>query len=124
VSLSAWKREAHYWPIRQLKQLARLPHEYATWLGDGHTVPNDDPPRPYARGTRLCCAIVLAPRVYGLDLPVLRSAGRRIQFFVVQHLHPAEVQLKLDHGADALLEALAKAGVDQVVRPDRPSAVR
>ena len=40
--------ERWYWPIRNLKALARLPHEYETWLGFGHTVPNGDPPEPYA----------------------------------------------------------------------------
>ena len=29
-----------FWPIRMLKFLARFPHEYQTWLGWGHTIPN------------------------------------------------------------------------------------
>ena len=40
----AWNDERHYWPIRLLKTLARLPHEYNTWLSDCHTMPNGDPP--------------------------------------------------------------------------------
>jgi hypothetical protein len=41
---AAWSDERHYWPVRLLKFLARLPHEYDTWLGDGPTIPNDDHP--------------------------------------------------------------------------------
>ena len=29
-----------FWPIQMLKFLARFPHEYKTWLGWGHTIPN------------------------------------------------------------------------------------
>lgn len=42
----SFKNEAHYWPIRWLKQLARLPHEYQSWLCYGHSIPNGDPPSP------------------------------------------------------------------------------
>jgi len=36
--------ERHFWPLPWLWKLARFPHEYRTWLGYGHTVPNGDPP--------------------------------------------------------------------------------
>ncbi|MFD0855209.1 suppressor of fused domain protein, partial [Actinomadura adrarensis] len=32
------------WPVQVLKQIARLPHEYATWIGEWHSVPNGDGP--------------------------------------------------------------------------------
>ena len=53
--------EALYWPIRLLKGLARLPHSYNTWLSYGHTIPNGNPPKPYAPNTELCCALILPP---------------------------------------------------------------
>ena len=40
-----------YWPYRMLKELARLPHEFDTFLWKGHTVPNGDPPQPYGPNT-------------------------------------------------------------------------
>ena len=64
--------ERWYWPIRWLKTLARLPHEYDTWLGEGHTVPNGDPPEPYAEGTALCGAMLVEPT---LVPPGRRGAG-------------------------------------------------
>src|SRR4051794_18154576 len=62
----SWPTEGHpsfesdesYWPFGLLKQLARLPHEFKTRLWQGHTVPNGDPPRPYARNTELCGALI------------------------------------------------------------------
>ena len=47
--------------MRWLKQLARMPHEYDTWLWTGHTVPNFDPPEPYDESTSLCGALVMPP---------------------------------------------------------------
>ena len=48
----AWQEdESSFWPVQWLKMMARMPHEYETWLWTGHTVPNQDPPRPYGRGT-------------------------------------------------------------------------
>jgi hypothetical protein len=52
-------------PIRWLKYLARMPHEYGTWLGFGHTVPNGDPPAPFTSDTQLCCALLLEPVLFG-----------------------------------------------------------
>jgi Suppressor of fused protein (SUFU) len=49
--------EEHWWPIRCLKYLARFPHEYDTWLCENHTIPNGDPPEPFAGNTRLCCGL-------------------------------------------------------------------
>lgn len=46
--------ERHYWPIRLMKTLARLPHYGKTWLGLGHTLANgesEEEIKPYAPGT-------------------------------------------------------------------------
>src|SRR5690349_1134473 len=59
VDEASFKDERWYWPIRWLKQLARLPHEYATWLGACHTIPNGDPPRPFVDGTKLAGMLLL-----------------------------------------------------------------
>lgn len=37
IDQTSFKNESWYWPVRLLKDLARLPHKYNTWLGWGHT---------------------------------------------------------------------------------------
>jgi hypothetical protein len=118
-----WKDERHYWPVRLLKFLARLPHEYDTWLGNGHTIPNDDPPRPYARGTRLCGAILAAPLLPPDAFRVLDRPEGPIAFYGVLPLYAAEMELKLADGADALYDRLGAAGVTELVDPGRPGVV-
>lgn len=59
--------ESNYWPIRLLKMLARLQHEYDTWLAIDHTVPNGDPSEPYADNTDFVCALLAVPAMEDED---------------------------------------------------------
>lgn len=120
----ALQDEANYWPLRILKQLARLPHEYDSWIWTGHTVPNGDPPSPYAEGTELCCALVTP----ALEVPdgfalLERPEAAPIHFHTLLPLYREEMELKLAKGLDALFERLDAAAVDPVIDPRRASAV-
>ncbi len=53
------------WPFERLFAVARLPHDYSSWLWWGHSIPNGDPPRPYAPTTKLA-GVILGP---ALTLP-------------------------------------------------------
>jgi Suppressor of fused protein (SUFU) len=117
--------EQWYWPLRWLKMLARLPHEYETWLGSGHTVPNGDPPQPFAPGTKLCAFILLPPVSVPAEAGVAKlSDGRAVHLYVLHALHLEELTLKLTRGAGALLDAFDEAKVSEVLDLRRPSCVR
>lgn len=117
----AFEDESNYWPIRLLKQLARLPHEFDTFLYYGHTVPNGDPPDPYAPSTQLCCALITPPLCAPEGFDELTVGDRTIHFFGVVALYADEMQLKLDKGMDALIAKLDEGGVTELVDPARPS---
>jgi len=112
-------------PLRWLKVLARFPHEHRTWLSGGHTLPNGDPPQPYARGTALCCALLLgslslAAEAQELTLPT----GAPLRFWTLYPLHAEEMAFKLNHGTEALIDEFERARVGDVIDPRRPSAVK
>lgn len=122
---TSFEDEAWYWPIRLLKSLARLPHKHQTWLGWGHTVPNGDPPEPYAANTDLCGAILLpsitAPAAFReLHIPGVKN----ITFYAVVPLHEREMNLKLRSGTDALTELFGKKRVTDVVAIRRKDVTR
>jgi hypothetical protein len=117
--------ERWYWPIRWLKQLARLPHEYDTWLAFGHTIPNGDPPRPFAPQTQLCGWLLLPPITVPPEArSVALADGRAVNLYTLHALHPEEMQFKLDKGTDALLEAFDGAQVSEVLDVSRESSVK
>jgi hypothetical protein len=124
VTQEAFQDERNYWPIRALKRLARLPHEFSTWLGWGHTVPNGDPPQSFASNTELCGMLVLP----SLSLPeeafrMELSDGRTIHFWSLVPVHADEMALKLKKGTEALLPLFDRHGITDVIDPSRSSVV-
>jgi hypothetical protein len=117
-----WEDENNYWPIRWLKTLARLPHEYNTWLGYGHTVPNGDPPEPFAPNTDFACWLLLPPVSLPQEFSNLRlKDGRLIKFWTMVALYEDEMALKLNVGTPALIEKFSKRGVSDILDPQRKS---
>ncbi len=125
LDAESFKDEAWYWPVRLLKSLARLPHQYDTWLGWGHTIPNGDPARPYDASVPFSGAIILpsmtAPQAFGtLDI----DDSKRIAFRAVWPLFQGEMDFKLKHGTNALIDRFEKHQVNDVVNPARKDASR
>ena len=115
--------ERVWWPFRQLKEAARLPHMYDTWVWYGHTLSNGDPPEPYAPDVEFCGGI--------FSIPVLRPDGARrvrlrddkeVFFFVFIPIFESELRLAWEHGANALFERLDAMNVSELVRKDREKA--
>lgn len=121
---AALKDETHYWPIRSLKQLARFPHMYNTWLGFGHSIPNGDPPEPFAPSTQLCGMVLLPPLSYSEEVFELEMDGRTIRFWSLLPVYREEMKLKLRKGTEALLNKLDEHGIDMVVDPSRVNVAK
>lgn len=119
-----WGDDATYFPVRWLKALARLPCEYGTWLGFGHSVPHGDPAKPLTEGTAAVGWLLLPPitlpdEARSLPLP----DGRRLDLFALIALTAAELDRKLDQGPEALFEGFDAAGVNEVLDVHRASTV-
>ena len=113
------KDEKLYWPIRLLKSLARLPIANDTWLGYGHTMDNEN---DFAENTKLCAAILVAPQDVedGGEVCTLPS-GEDVNFYQVIPLYRDEMEYKIAHDADALLDKMN--GISFVVNPTRQNAI-
>lgn len=112
--------ERWYWPIRLLKALARLPIVNDTWLAWGHTMDNT---RPFAENTELCAFILAGAQspVEGCQVCTLPD-GDEINFYQVLPLYRNELEYKLQHDADALLDRMAD--ISFVVHTDRRNIIR
>ena len=113
------KDERWYWPIGLLKVLARLPISNDTWLGFGHTMDNKE---NFAENTKLCAAILTGPQSTeeGGEVCTL-PGGEEVNFYQVIPLYEDELDYKLEHDVDALLNKMA--GISFVVNPTRQDAI-
>lgn len=120
INPESFRNESSYWPIRWLRMLARFPHRYQTWLGYGHTIPNGDPPQPFAPNTRFCCMLI-APMLSAPEefCRIERPADRDIHLYAVQPLYAEEMAFKLAHGTDALLDRFDACAVDDIIDVNR-----
>jgi hypothetical protein len=106
----------HYWPIRWLKMLARFPHDYDTWLGWGHTMPNGDPAEPLSPQTGMSGIILLPPIEVDEDFISLdMGEGRTVSFYAILPLYSEELDFKLKHGSDPLLDKFDEHGVNEIL---------
>lgn len=114
--------ERRYWPLRWLKTLARLPHTYNTWLAPSHTVPNGEPPAPFAPDTYLCAMLVSSPMLFGDGVHHLRvGEDTSISFYSAVPLYKEELDLKLARGFDALLDRMAAGHLTELLDIRRPN---
>lgn len=114
--------ESNYWPLRQLKMLARFPHMYDAWLWYGHTIPNGNPPYRFAPNTHfsgmLIGPVLLAPE----EFETLKiDEEKTIHFFSLVPLYTDEMNFKLKKGSEPFFEKLSEAGINELVNIWRPN---
>lgn len=110
-----------YWPINLIKFLARLPHEYKTWLCAGHTIPNGPNYEPVLPGSHMGGAVIM-----GTDekySPIIAADNTALNLFMVMPASRAEIEYKLDFGMEALYEMFDKFSVPMVVDVFRKSCI-
>ncbi|WP_028544859.1 suppressor of fused domain protein [Paenibacillus taiwanensis] len=127
VSEEAFQEEVNYWPVRWLKTLARMPHEYDTWLYAAHTIPNGDPAEPFADNTKLAGMMLTIPTTVEeleafFSLPL--AEDKEVHFFGLIPLYKEEMDYKLKHGVDELFDKLNKIGVNEIVQVDRKNVCK
>lgn len=115
------RHEEHYWPIRMLKGIARFPHQYASWVWDGHTIPAGGPVAP---NTKLAGAILLHPQGVPPEAAVIETHRGAVHLLEIHPLHENEMQLKIDRGVEALLDRFVDKDLSLIVDPKRRSVVR
>lgn len=96
--------EKDYWPIRYLKSIARLPINCDTWLGVGHTVHADDEQKPVAENTGFNSFVLLNAVDAEYNKIDFRLNGRKINFYQLFPLYQEELDFKLEHSLNDLLE--------------------
>jgi hypothetical protein len=103
-------KEEWYWPIRLLKELARMPLTEKSWLGYGHSI---DYGTPITDNTELC-AVVLDFLFDGDEEPLRLSNGDGVLMYNVIPIYREEMEFKKANSADVLFDRLGK---DEITSP-------
>ena len=113
-----------YWPMKVLKDVARLPIWCDTWLSYGHTTQADEAGTPYAENTRFNSVVLDTCENNQEDVRLELSSGKVINFYQVIPLYPEELNFKMENGAQALFDTFDEKKIDcKVLDLNRESAV-
>lgn len=97
------------WPINVLKMSARYPHSEKTWIGERHDIKFTEPVEPFAENTELCALMFIRPADEKLRY-ITGEGDMKINIYIAVPLYKEELEFKLEHGTEALLEKLFGSG--------------
>lgn len=113
-------KEEDYWPIGYLKMLARMPLNYNTWLGVGHSIGSGAENEPFADNTEFCAIMLL--KAWNLEMEELDlqlSDSGKINFYQFFPLYKEELEFKQENDAETLLELFDDEDVIPVLNNGR-----
>lgn len=114
------EKEEDYWPIRQLKIVARLPIQCNTWLGYGHTIASDEKYTPYAMNTQFCCMLLLNALNNNYDnLNLKMNTKGKINFYQLVPIYKEELEFKQCNDVNKLLELFNDEDLNPVININR-----
>lgn len=109
-----------YWPVRELKNAARLPVSCDTWLGLGHTVSSNENNDPYAPNTGFCSLLLLNACDSSYDrLDFNFKNGDKVNFYQLFPLYKEELEFKRQTDIDTLLDRFPDEDIVPVVNVQR-----
>ncbi len=112
--------EENYWPIKQLKNIARLSIDNNSWLGYGHTVSADEACSAYASNTKFCSMVLVNavnPEYDNLDFSMGRK--EKINFYLLFPLYREELNFVQSNGVSSFLELVSDDDLLPVLNTDR-----
>lgn len=119
---SDWRKPEYFWPIRLLHETARYPHRQGTWLFWGHTIGDVDDPPSFDVPAAFTGVVIAQPQTFSeAAVSVKTDDGRTINYLAIVPIHSNEMKFRFENGSIALLKKLFDAGVNELLRPQRPS---
>lgn len=107
------------WIIHLVKYLARFPHEYSTWFGYGHTLPNGPQYAPLCDGTKMG-GVVLSQG--GGDIECVNTDdGKKINLLMVIPAYQEEIEYKLKYGMEGLDKVFSENRMPMILDINRPN---
>ncbi len=103
------------WIISMLKQSAKFPHFYNTWIGVGHTLQADEDMKPYSSDTAYCGCLLLPTMTFSKDFQKIHSPKGTINIYGLFPLYKEELEFKIGHGFNAFMTFLVKNNTKEII---------
>ncbi len=109
------------WIINLLKETARFPHHYDTWLSTGHTLQATEDMEPYDESTEYTGVVILPSVTFEEDFTTIASEHGPIHIYSVFPLYRDELEYKIANGYNALLDRLIEKDAREIFDYKRAS---
>lgn len=117
------KAHQYFWPIRAMKEVARLPYLHDTWVGSGHTTQAGRGRRDTFRGSHFSGMLVAPIHSMPEQAMTLEVEGSDIHLYGLYPLYAEELQFVLDQPyrgkTHELYHRFISAGLHEGIFPQR-----
>ncbi|MGX7668752.1 suppressor of fused domain protein [Flavobacterium pedocola] len=105
--------------ISMLKQTAKFPHHYETWIGIGHSIRASEDLESYGPGTDFVGGLILPSVTFDEDFTEIKREGRIINIYSFFPLYENELMYKIENGYNAFLDVLMKTDTKEILDNNR-----
>lgn len=110
----------NYWPIGELKKIARLPISCDTWLGTCHTIHSNEEMKPIDESTGFNSFILLnAVNKEGKKIDFTMKSGNHMNFYLLMPLYQEELEYEMNNGFGKFLDIIPDDDLLPVINPNR-----
>ncbi|GHT22407.1 hypothetical protein FACS189430_04140 [Bacteroidia bacterium] len=107
------------WIVDMLKETARFPHHYDTFLSEGHSLQATADLQPYSEFTKFAACVILPSVTFDADFTEIQSPNGLINIYSLFPLYKNELEYKLQNGYNKFLDLLINADAKEIFDNNR-----
>jgi len=115
--------EKNGWIISMLKQTARFPHHYDTFLSVGHTLQATEDMQTYDVETIYVGCVLLPSVTFDKEFTEIKCGDNKINIYSLFPLYKDELEYKVQKGYDGLVDLLNKAKPKEIIDMERKNLI-
>lgn len=115
--------EQNSWLISMLKQTARFPHYFDTFITIGQTLQATEDMKPYASETDYVGCAILPSITFDQDFTEVKCRGKKINIYSLFPLYKNELEYKIQNGYAGLVDLLNKAQPKEIIDTKRTNLI-
>jgi len=117
-------KEKNGWLISMLKETARFPHHYDTFLSIGHTIQATADLEPYSQETDFIGCLVLPSVTFDESFTEFTCGEHKINIYSLFPLYKNELEFKIKNGYNKFVELLQEADPEEIIDNSRVNLIR